>query len=73
MGKGEGGEGREGQKERDGTPKGWLTPHVQNPEKYPDCRSYTENKQHADATNIGCQNIERLPLRPQQKFSCPHH
>ena len=24
---------------REGDPKGWFTPHVRNPEKYPDCRT----------------------------------
>ena len=27
-------------KGRGGDPKGWFTPHVRNPEKYSDCRTY---------------------------------
>ena len=31
------GEGEE--REEEGIPKGWFTPHVRNPEKYSDCRT----------------------------------
>ena len=34
-GKGEGGWRGEGKEEKGRTPKGWFTPHVRNPEKYP--------------------------------------
>jgi len=27
----------EGERRRERTPKGWLTPHVPHPEKYPEC------------------------------------
>ena len=39
------GNGRVGRKREDGCgpkkkrPKGWFTPHVRNPKKYPDCRT----------------------------------
>jgi len=36
--RGEKEEGKEG-REREGTPKGWLTPRLRNPEKYPDARA----------------------------------
>ena len=39
---------------REGDPKGWFTPHVQNPEKFPNCGTYL---------NCRCGNTDVCPGR----------